>query len=110
MATGACWGWAPLEKNVLGVGEGSRITDELQLGVPLALGTRFGAYDIVAPLGAGGMGEVFAAFDETLKRRVAIKAIHAQRLITDDAKARFLGRRRSCRASITPTSAEFTIT
>jgi serine/threonine protein kinase len=41
--------------------------------VPLTIGTRLGAYEIVSPLGAGGMGEVYKARDTRLDRAVAIK-------------------------------------
>jgi serine/threonine protein kinase len=41
----------------------------------LASGTRLGPYEIVAPLGAGGMGEVYDARDTRLDRRVAIKVL-----------------------------------
>ncbi len=43
--------------------------------MPLSTGTRLGSYEIVAPLGAGGMGEVYRALDTRLKRQVAIKVL-----------------------------------
>src|SRR6202166_1761611 len=44
----------------------------------LAAGTRLGPYEILAPIGAGGMGEVFRARDPRMGRDVAIK-ISAER-------------------------------
>src|SRR5262245_41695632 len=46
--------------------------------MPLCAGTRLGPYEILAPLGAGGMGEVYRARDPRMGREVAIK-ISAQR-------------------------------
>ena len=43
--------------------------------MPLAPGSRLDSYEIIAPLGAGGMGEVYRARDATLKRDVAIKVL-----------------------------------
>src|SRR5215471_1894600 len=55
----------------------------------LSAGTRLGAYEVVKPLGAGGMGEVYRARDEKLGRDVAIKVL-PQNLTSDaEARARF---------------------
>ena len=43
----------------------------------LAAGTKLGPYEILAPIGAGGMGEVYRARDPRLKRDVAIKVLPA---------------------------------
>src|SRR5262249_27476066 len=43
--------------------------------MPLAPSTRLGPYEIVAPLGAGGMGEVYRARDSRLDREIAIKIL-----------------------------------
>ena len=45
------------------------------MGLPS--GTKLGPYEIVAPLGAGGMGEVYRARDPRLERSVAIKILPA---------------------------------
>ena len=43
----------------------------------LPTGTRLGPYEIVAPLGAGGMGDVYRGRDTRLERHVAIKVLSA---------------------------------
>lgn len=45
----------------------------------LSAGTRLGAYEILAPIGAGGMGEVSRAADSRLSRNVAIKVASGRR-------------------------------
>src|SRR5215212_7136149 len=57
--------------------------------MPLAPGTRLGSYEIVAPLGAGGMGEVYRARDTRLKRDVAIKIVPDGVAAAPDALSRF---------------------
>src|ERR1700719_335495 len=41
--------------------------------MPISTGTRFGSYEILSAIGAGGMGEVYRAHDTKLGRDVAIK-------------------------------------
>src|ERR1039458_1841804 len=43
--------------------------------MPLTAGSRLGLYEILSPLGAGGMGEVYRARDTKLNRDVAIKVL-----------------------------------
>src|SRR6202048_1109699 len=55
----------------------------------LAPGTKLGPYEIGAPLGAGGMGEVYRARDTRLERTVAIKILPAQLSSDPIRKQRF---------------------
>ena len=55
----------------------------------LAVGTKLGPYEIVAPLGAGGMGEVYRARDTRLGRDVAIKVLPQHLSANPDVRARF---------------------
>ncbi len=55
----------------------------------LAAGSRLGPYEIPAPFGAGGMGEVYRARDERLKRDVAVKVLPASYSQDGDRLRRF---------------------
>ncbi len=64
----------------------------------LSPGTRFGNYEILQQLGAGGMGEVYRARDTRLDREVAIKTLSVERLAQPEALARFEKEARSASA------------
>ena len=53
--------------------------------MPLASSARLGPYEIVSPLGAGGMGEVYRARDARLNRDVALKVL--PEIFSNDAEA-----------------------
>jgi Tol biopolymer transport system component len=55
----------------------------------LAAGTRLGSYEVVAQIGAGGMGEVYQAHDTQLGREVAIKVLPANFVNDPERLARF---------------------
>ncbi len=55
----------------------------------LTPGTRLGPYEIVAPLGAGGMGEVYRARDTRLSRDVAVKVLPQHLSASPEVRARF---------------------
>src|SRR6266480_2490784 len=57
--------------------------------MPLQPGTKLGPYEILAPLGAGGMGEVYKATDTRLNRTVAIKVLPPHLSDDPDRKHRF---------------------
>jgi serine/threonine-protein kinase len=57
--------------------------------MPLSAGARLGPYEIIAPLGAGGMGEVYRATDTKLGRDVALKILPASFTSDPERVARF---------------------
>ncbi len=61
----------------------------IQTPMSVPAGSRLGPYEIVGPIGAGGMGEVYKARDTRLDRSVAIKILPAHLSSNPDLKARF---------------------
>ena len=55
----------------------------------LAAGTKLGPYEILSPLGAGGMGEVYKARDTRLERTVAVKVLSSGLASSPEVRQRF---------------------
>jgi serine/threonine protein kinase/Tol biopolymer transport system component len=64
----------------------------------LPAGTKLGPYEILGPIGAGGMGEVYRARDTRLGRDVAIKVLPADRLSDEAQRVRFVREARAASA------------
>jgi len=57
--------------------------------MPLITGARVGCYEVLSPLGSGGMGEVYRAFDTKLRRQVAVKVLPGTLLPDRERMGRF---------------------
>src|SRR5213078_3029122 len=57
--------------------------------MPLSPGSRLGPYEVLSPLGAGGMGEVYKAKDTRLDRTVAVKVLPQHLSENSDVRQRF---------------------
>ena len=66
--------------------------------MPIPSGTKLGPYEILAPIGAGGMGEVYRARDERLKREIAIKVLPSELAADPERRSRFEREARSASA------------
>jgi serine/threonine protein kinase len=55
----------------------------------LSAGTRLGPYELLAPIGAGGMGEVYRARDTRLDRTVAVKVLPPHLSASTESRQRF---------------------
>jgi Tol biopolymer transport system component/tRNA A-37 threonylcarbamoyl transferase component Bud32 len=64
----------------------------------LVAGQRLGPYEVLSPLGAGGMGEVYRARDARLGREVAVKVLPAERVANEDRRKRFVQEARAASA------------
>ncbi|HEY3122165.1 MAG TPA: protein kinase, partial [Vicinamibacteria bacterium] len=66
--------------------------------MPISPGSKLGPYEVLAPIGAGGMGEVYRARDTRLGREVAIKVLPADRMADEDRRRRFVHEARAASA------------
>jgi eukaryotic-like serine/threonine-protein kinase len=66
--------------------------------MPLPLGAKLGPYEILAPIGSGGMGEVYRARDTRLGREVAIKILGTRHEVTPERHERFMQEARAASA------------
>ena len=66
----------------------SRLAHIIHSELSLTPGSRLGPYEVVAQIGAGGMGELYKATDTNLKRQVAIKVLPTS--VAGDAERRLL--------------------
>jgi len=66
--------------------------------VELGPGTLFSRFEIVSRLGAGGMGEVYKAWDPSLKRHVALKILRREQIATEEMLRRFAREARAASA------------
>ncbi|MEX1363741.1 MAG: protein kinase, partial [Nannocystaceae bacterium] len=64
-----------------------RVRERLFGGSPADTG--FGRFMVLEPIGRGGMGMVYAAYDQQLDRKVAIKVLHDEQWSDSDARLRF---------------------
>src|SRR5580658_2285880 len=66
--------------------------------MPLSTGDKLGPYEILAPIGSGGMGEVYRARDTRLGREVALKVLPASLMNDPERQARFTQEARAASA------------
>ena len=85
----------PMDRPVLEGAAGLRDSPTVR---QLAPGAQLGPYKIEAPLGAGGMGEVFRAVDTRLRRTVALKVLPRERMADPEHRRRFLQEARAASA------------
>lgn len=65
--------------------------DTREASISLSPGDRVGPYEVIASIGAGGMGEVYRAHDDRLHRDVALKIVSPRFALDPARQARFAG-------------------
>ncbi|MEZ4297801.1 MAG: bifunctional serine/threonine-protein kinase/formylglycine-generating enzyme family protein [Polyangiaceae bacterium] len=93
------------ERPVEATGMPATELDPLVLTGRFPPGTKLGVYRLEGPLGAGGMGVVYAAWDEARNRPVAIKCLHPNLVADPEVRRRFLREAKALRAFSHPGAA-----